>query len=200
MYEFFKKAIKWLGWLVLIVSAILVIWLFKDGTLSDFERFKTWVAQYKILSPLIFTLIQIIQVVLPIIPGGVTTIVGFAVFGFWQGLLYNSIGIIIGSIILFDLVQSFGRKFILLFVKEETFKKYEAKLESPGYERFFIFCMISPVSPADLMVMVTGLTNMSLKKFTMIMIWTKPISVIGYNLIWELGGKWAYYLFGFTKK
>ncbi|MGT2929626.1 TVP38/TMEM64 family protein [Streptococcus dentasini] len=200
MYKFAKKAIEWLGIAILIISAILVIWLFKDGTLSDFDAFKNWVSQYKVLSPLIFILIQIIQVVLPIIPGGVTTIVGFAVFGFWQGLLYNSIGIIIGSIILFSLVQHFGRKFILLFTKEETFKRYEAKLESPGYERLFILCMLSPVSPADLMVMVTGLTNMSLKKFSIIMLITKPISVIGYNLIWELGGKWAYYLFGFTKK
>ena len=117
MYEFTKKAIQWLGWIVLIASAIFAIWLFRDGTLSDFDRFKNWVIQYKILSPFIFILIQIIQVVFHIIPGGVTTIVGFAVFGFWPGLIYNSVGIIIGSIILFALVQKYGRRFILLFVK-----------------------------------------------------------------------------------
>ncbi len=195
MYEFTKKAIQWLGWLVLIASAIFVIWLFRDGTLSDFDRFKNWVMQYKVLSPLIFILIQIVQVVFPIIPGGVTTVVGFAVFGFWPGLIYNSIGIIIGSIILFALVQKYGRRFILLFVKEETFRKYEAKLESSGYQYFFIFCMVSPVSPADLVVMVTGLTNMPLKKFSLIMLWTKPISVVGYNLIWVLGGKWLLQIF-----
>ncbi|MFC3931774.1 VTT domain-containing protein [Streptococcus dentapri] len=200
MYNIIKKTIEWLGTLTLIATAILVIWLLKEGTLNDFEAFKAWVAQYKILSPLIFILIQIIQVVLPIIPGGITTIAGFAVFGFWQGLLYNSIGIIIGSILLFILVQKFGVKFILLFVKEATFLKYEAKLESPGYERLFILLMISPISPADLLVMVTGLTNMSLKKFSIIMLITKPISIVGYNLIWLVGGDWAYYFFGFTKK
>ena len=133
-------------------------------------------------------MIQIIQVVFPVIPGGVTTIAGFLIFGPVLGFIYNYIGILVGSGILFQLVRIFGRKFILLFVSEETFYRYEAKLETPGYERFFIFCMASPISPADVMVMITGLTQMSFRKFMIINIIAKPLSIIGYSYLWIFGG------------
>ncbi|HFZ6707079.1 TPA: TVP38/TMEM64 family protein, partial [Streptococcus agalactiae] len=56
------------------------------------------------------------------------------------------------------------------------------------YEKFFIFCMASPISPADIMVMITGLSNMSIKRFVTIIMITKPISIIGYSYLWIYGG------------
>ena len=80
-------------------------------------------------------------------------------------------------------------------MKEDTFYKYEAKLESDTYEKLFIFCMLSPVSPADIMVMITGLTSMSLKRFTAIMVITKPLSIICYSYFWIYGSKLLEFLF-----
>ena len=97
-------------------------------------------------------------------------------------------GIVIGSIILFMLVRLYGRKFILLFVDEKTFYKYEAKLNTQNYENLFIICMLSPISPADIVVMITGLSHISLKRFTFIILLTKPISIISYSYIWIFGG------------
>lgn len=47
--------------------------------------------------------------------------------------------------------------------------------------------MASPISPADIMVMITGLTDMSLKRFTTIILVTKPISIIGYSYLFIFG-------------
>ncbi|HER5206270.1 TPA: TVP38/TMEM64 family protein, partial [Streptococcus pyogenes MGAS9959] len=47
--------------------------------------------------------------------------------------------------------------------------------------------MASPVSPADIMVMITGLTDMSLKRFVTILLITKPISIIGYSYLFIFG-------------
>ncbi|HDR3341929.1 TPA: TVP38/TMEM64 family protein, partial [Bacillus anthracis] len=110
------------------------------------------------------------------------------IFGPWLGFLYNYLGIIIGSIILFLLVRIYGRKFILLFVNEKTFYKYEARLETKGFETFFILCMLSPISPADVLVMITGLTRISLRRFILIIMLAKPISIISYSYIWIFGG------------
>ncbi|HEO3519948.1 TPA: TVP38/TMEM64 family protein, partial [Streptococcus agalactiae] len=138
--------------------------------------------------PMIFIVAQIVQIVFPVIPGGVTTVAGFLIFGPTLGFIYNYIGIIIGSVILFWLVKFYGRKFVLLFMDQKTFDKYESKLETSGYEKFFIFCMASPISPADIMVMITGLSNMSIKRFVTIIMITKPISIIGYSYLWIYGG------------
>ncbi len=51
--------------------------------------------------------------------------------------------------------------------------------------------MVAPVSPADIMVMVTALTNMSLKRFIIIILIAKPFSIIGYSALWIYGGDWA---------
>lgn len=187
-YLFWQKVIKVLGVLALIASGVFVIWLYRQGILNDSNELKSLVNHYRFWGPLIFILIQIIQVVFPVIPGGVTTVAGFLIFGPILGFIYNYIGILVGSGILFQLVRIFGRKFILLFVSEETFYRYEAKLETPGYERFFIFCMASPISPADVMVMITGLTQMSFRKFMIINIIAKPLSIIGYSYLWIFGG------------
>lgn len=188
-YRFVQRIIQVLGILALIATFILMIWLYKLGILNDSNALKDLVHYYKFWGPFVFILIQIFQIVFPVIPGGVTTVAGFLIFDPWLGFIYNYIGIVLGSIILFLLVKVFGRKFILLFVKEETFYKYEAKLETKGYEKFFIFCMLSPISPADVMVMITGLTNMSLRRFTAIILLTKPLSIIGYSYLWIFGGK-----------
>ncbi|WP_317336045.1 TVP38/TMEM64 family protein [Streptococcus orisratti] len=187
-YLFWQKVIKVLGVLALIASGVFVIWLYRQGILNDSNELKTLVKHYRFWGPLVFIMIQIIQVVFPVIPGGVTTVAGFLIFGPVLGFIYNYIGILVGSGILFQLVRIFGRKFILLFVSEETFYRYEAKLETPGYERFFIFCMASPISPADVMVMITGLTQMSFRKFMIINIIAKPLSIIGYSYLWIFGG------------
>ena len=112
---------------------------------------------------------------------------GFLIFGPIEGFIYNYIGIIIGSYLLFIIVKIYGRKFILLFVDEKTFYSYERKLETPGYEKLFILCMASPISPADIMVMITGLTNMSSKRFLSIIMIFKPISIIGYSYLFIFG-------------
>ncbi|TWT16531.1 TVP38/TMEM64 family protein [Streptococcus sp. sy010] len=196
MYRFWQKVFQILGFLTLIVSVALVIWLFQKGILNDQNAFKTWVQQYQVMAPVIFILIQIIQIVIPILPGGVTTVAGYLIFGPWLGFITNYIGIMIGSVILFLLVRRYGKPFIHLFVKDKDLSKYEAKLETKTYERFFIFCMASPISPADILVMVTGLSKMSLKRFIMILLFTKPLSIIGYSYLWIYGGSFIQYLLG----
>lgn len=194
MYKRLQQFFRVLGGVTLIGSVFLVIWLYHMGILNDTNALKDWVTKFPILAPLLFMLIQIIQIVVPIIPGGVTTVAGAMIFGTVWGFIYNYLSIILGSLLLFLLVRKYGRAFILLFVKEDEFRKYEQKLDSKTYEKFFIFCMVSPVSPADIVVMITGLTNMSVKRFLIIILLTKPLSIIGYSYLWIYGSQIADYL------
>lgn len=187
-YAFWQRLIKFLGVLALLGTFVLVIWFYHLGILNDSNALKDFVNQHSVCGPLVFILVQIFQVVFPVIPGGVTTVAGFLIFDPILAFFYNYVGIVIGSIILFILVRLYGRKFILLFVDEKTFYKYEAKLNTQNYENLFIICMLSPISPADIVVMITGLSHISLKRFTFIILLTKPISIISYSYIWIFGG------------
>ncbi len=192
-YSFFQKLFKVLGVIALIGSFIIAFWLYKLGILNDSNALKDLVHYYKFWGPVVFIIVQIFQIVFPVIPGGITTVAGFLIFGPVQGFIYNYIGIIIGSFILFQLVRVYGKKFILLFMDDQTFLKYEKRLETSGFEKFFIICMVSPISPADAMVMIIALTNMSLKRFMQIIVIAKPFSIIGYSYLFIFGGdviKW----------
>lgn len=186
-YKFMQKLFKILGLLALVSTFFLALWAYRLGILNDSNALKDLVMAYPFWGPVIFIVVQIFQIVFPVIPGGLTTIAGFLIFGPIEGFIYNYIGIIIGSYLLFIIVKIYGRKFILLFVDEKTFYSYERKLETPGYEKLFIFCMASPISPADIMVMITGLTNMSSKRFLSIIMIFKPISIIGYSYLFIFG-------------
>lgn len=187
MYTFFQGLFKVLGIVAICCSIVLAIWLYKLGIFNDKNVLKDVIHHYKYWGPFIFIVIQIFQIVFPVIPGGITTVFGFLIFGPVNGFIYNYIGILIGSYLLFILVRIYGKRFILLFIDEKTFNRYERKLETPGYEKLFIFSMASPISPADIMVMITGLTNMSVKRFMTIMILTKPFSIIGYSYLFIFG-------------
>ncbi|OHY30352.1 hypothetical protein BI362_03490 [Streptococcus parauberis] len=186
-YKFMQKLFKILGLLALVGTFFLALWAYRLGILNDSNALKDLVMAYPFWGPVIFIVVQIFQIVFPVIPGGLTTIAGFLIFGPIEGFIYNYIGIIIGSYLLFIIVKIYGRKFNLLFVDEKTFYSYERKLETPGYEKLFILCMASPISPADIMVMITGLTNMSSKRFLSIIMIFKPISIIGYSYLFIFG-------------
>ncbi|MFI3124120.1 TVP38/TMEM64 family protein [Streptococcus suis] len=197
MYKFSQKAIQVLSVLTLIGTAVFLFWLYKIGILNDQNVLSHFIKSQGALGSLSFLLLQIIQVVFPIIPGGVTTVVGFLVFDFWWGFLLNYIGICVGSIILFWLARRYGKKFCLLFMSEETFNKYESKIDNKrGYEIFFILCMLSPISPADIVVMITGLTSMSYRKFILITLLCRPVSIVAYSYFWIYGSQWLNHLLG----
>lgn len=108
-YSFFQKLFKVLGVIALIGSFIIAFWLYKLGILNDSNALKDLVHYYKFWGPVVFIIVQIFQIVFPVIPGGITTVAGFLIFGPVQGFIYNYIGIIIGSFILFQLVRVYGK-------------------------------------------------------------------------------------------
>lgn len=163
----------------------------QQGLFTDREKMEAFVGQMGILGPLLFVLIQIVQVVIPIIPGGISCAVGVVLFGAWYGLLYNYIGIVIGSFINFYLARRYGRCFVQAFVKEETYEKYASWLEKgKKFDRFFAMAIFFPCAPDDFLCLLAGLTRMSWKKFGTIILLGKPASIAMYSLALVYAGSW----------
>lgn len=128
-----------------------------------------------------FILIQILQAVIPIIPGALTIPMGAMVFGMGYGFLLSFIGIVMGSIINFALARQFGRPLVKMLVSEKQFNKYIDWMDSPrGFDKLFTFAMFFPLSPDDLLCYFAGLSNLSFKKFVFILGLSKPITLFIY--------------------
>ena len=84
-----RKLINILTLVSFILIIALVIYWWKLGIFTDTEKMKAYLADKKIIGPLIFVLIQIVQVVIPIIPGGVSLLAGVIFFGpVWLSLIH----------------------------------------------------------------------------------------------------------------
>lgn len=179
--------------MVISLSVIIVLTIYgvKTGLLTDREQLELLVKKSGVWGPLLFITIQMVQVVLPIIPGGITCGVGVVIFGAWHGLLYNYIGIVAGSMINFYLARRYGQCFVKYFVKEETYEKYIGWLEKgKKFDKFFAFAIFFPCAPDDVLCLIAGLTRMTWKKFAAIILLGKPASIAMYSLALVYAGTW----------
>ncbi len=76
-----RKIVNIISILGIVATIIATIYFIRLGVFKDINALRGLVGQSVILGPIIFMLIQIIQVVIPIIPGGVSCAAGVLIFG-----------------------------------------------------------------------------------------------------------------------
>ena len=179
----FRRAVNIVTILCTAAMISFVIYGLKSGIFTDRAMMEELVSRGGIWGPVTFMIIQMVQVVVPVIPGGITCAVGVVVFGPWYGLLYNYIGIVAGSCINFYLARRYGQCLVKFFVKEETYNKYITWLEKgKKFDKFFAAAIFFPCAPDDVLCMIAGLTKMSWKKFSPIILLGKPASIAAYSM------------------
>ncbi|SFF86497.1 Uncharacterized membrane protein YdjX, TVP38/TMEM64 family, SNARE-associated domain [Streptococcus equinus] len=190
-YKLIQRLIHILSAVIFITSCACIFWLYQHGYLTNQEKIQMLIGQDKVWGAIFFTVFQMMQVVVPIVPASLTMMLAVMTFHPVVGVLTSCIGIILGSTILFLLTRWYGKRFCLLFIKENTLKKYEDLIEQhKSFTVIFIIGMTLPFAPADLLVMLAALSNMSLKTFSKIIVICKPISIIGHILLLFYGGEW----------
>ncbi|WGF42309.1 TVP38/TMEM64 family protein [Enterococcus hirae] len=192
-----RKLINFISIIGLVVSIGLTIYFINLGVFKDLNSLRGLVGDSIILGPIIFILIQILQVVIPIIPGGISTAAGVLIFGPYAGFIYNYVGICIGSIIIFLLGRRYGKPFILSMVSDKTYNKYVGWLGNQNrFEKLFALAIFLPVAPDDALCLMAGLTNISVKKYTWIILLAKPLSIFLYSMALIYGGHFLSGLLG----
>jgi uncharacterized membrane protein YdjX (TVP38/TMEM64 family) len=167
----------------LATSSIFIFYGYKNGLFYSIETFRDFIVSFGIWASLIFILIQIVQVIIPILPGAVGCIAGIVIFGPGMGFLYNYIGICIGSIIVFILSKRYGGKFVKGIVGEKSYDKYIGWVHrGKRFDKMFAYAIFFPLAPDDLLCYIAGLTRMKLKKFVAIILLGKPMSIAIYSM------------------
>ena len=184
---------------VTIISRILTVLLlagcvamgivgYRRGAFSSVEALQAWMDSYGIWAPIIFILLQAVQVIIPIIPGGVTLLGGVILFGPWWGFVYNYIGIIAGSFAVFAISRSYGKPLMYRLFKRETIEKYENWTSNHGrFTKLFAIAIFIPGAPDGLICYLAGTTEMTWKVYSLIILIAKPASIALYSVLYLLG-------------
>lgn len=188
MEKFIKNQIfNIIGAILLIVGVILAFNGYHKGYFDSLDTFRKLILEKGARGPLVFMVLQIVQIVVPVIPGGLTCVAGVVIFGAFWGFIYNYISICLGSILVFFISRTFGRSIVLRIFGEELYDKYKEKLNEDKYDKFFALAIFLPVAPDDFLCYLTGLTEMPVKKFVAIILLCKPLSIFAYSMAWALG-------------
>ena len=142
-----------------------------------------FVNRFGMIGALIFVLIQIVQVVFPIIPGGISCLAGVLLFGAVPGFFYNYIGICIGSLAAFGMSRMMGRPVLHKMFSEKLIQKYDSWTEKDSrFLKLFTLAIFFPVAPDDFLCYLAGTTKMTWKQFSLVILLGKPCSIALYSL------------------
>ena len=132
----------------------------------DKDKLLNFIRSYP-YDPVIFILVQIIQVVAAPIPGELTGIIGGYLYGPFWGTLYSTIGLTLGSWFAFMLARFFGEPLIENVVKKEVFEKFDHFMEHKGLLVSFLLFLI-PGFPKDYLCYIMGVSRIPTGTFIII--------------------------------
>ena len=178
--------------IVIVCFLAILVFLMKDLFSQKFtsvEDLQNYIKGFGIAAPLVLTLFQAFQVVVPVLPGYLGCAAGAIAFGPFVGFLCNYIGISLGSIIAFFLARKFGIDIVLTMFSEKQYIKWSDKIEkSKSYDKFLFVATLLPLFPDDFLCYFSGLIKMSSKKFIWIIILGKPWCILAYSIMFGLMG------------
>lgn len=191
-----KKWCSLISWTGMFFVLAACVYLWRMGIFSSQEKLKTFISGFGLIGGLVFVFIQIVQVVVPIIPGGVSCLAGVVLFGAGMGFVYNYVGICIGSVIAFLIAKAYGKPLLEQMFEHRLIEKYENWTQKKNrFAKLFALAIFLPVAPDDFLCYLAGTTNMSLKMFTVIILLGKPCSIAAYSLgltqVFKLAGSFV---------
>jgi len=133
----------------------------------DKHFLKQTLREWGLLAPVIFIVLQALQVIIAPIPGEVTGILGGFLFGEWVGLLYSTIGLTLGSVAAFGVGRWLGARYVRTLVSQETWDKMGFIVEAEGAILCFVIYLI-PGLPKDMVCYLFGISPMPLWVFALV--------------------------------
>lgn len=165
----------------LAACVVLGIWFWQQGLLSSQEALRRFVDGFGPGGPAVFMVFQAVQVVVPILPGGLGCLAGVILFGPWYGFAYNYVGICAGSLAAFGVARYCGRPLLERMFSRKLLLKYDRWLGQKSFTKWFALAIFFPVAPDDFLCYLAGTTSMNWGQFTFIILTCKPFAIAAYS-------------------
>jgi len=172
------KILFWGLFLLLAVSGLILYFVWGESLLSQAlfhlqdvtangTRARETILSYGYLAPLMFMILQILQVLFAPVPGEATGILGGYLFGAWPSFIYSSIALAAGSALAFIIGHIFADAFRNRFSKTKFYRKFNHLVFKGDFVIPFILFLF-PGFPKDSLSYLLGLSTMPFKVFIFI--------------------------------
>lgn len=191
-----KKHISWQTWLKLglitVVVLAIIVYLIWDVAavgpithlLTNRDQLVEVVSSWGIFAPIIYIILQIIQTVVAPIPGQIVGGIGGFVFGPW-GILWTTIGTIIGCYFVFRIARRFGRPLLEKLFKKSIIDKFDFILNSKSTSLILFLIFLLPGFPDDVICYLAGLTKLPIRRLMTILVLGRFPVIVVTNFIGE---------------
>ena len=181
-----KTVLKLLTIIISLTVLIFVVWEFYPlmKTLITQEgrgQFKQRISEMGFKGLVILYLIEAVQMIFVILPGEPIEILYGMCYGSIGGAVLLTLAVFINTVIVYELVEKFGRKVLVFFFSEEKIKKVEnSKLfkNKSKIEYIMVLLFFPPGTPKDLLLYIGPLLPIEKKKFIIISTFVRFPSVI----------------------
>lgn len=150
--------------------------LYKSGffaACTSQQALQDYIAQRAPYAQLWFFLLQMLSVVLAPIPSNITALAGGVLFGVWPAFLLTWAAVFLGSLLVFWLARVLGRSFADQVVSRRLSEKYQSVIRSKTTV-FLTLAFLFPYFPDDMLCILAGLTDISFRRFALIVLLTRP--------------------------
>ncbi len=155
--------------------ACLAVFLWKTGLfaqLQDTRQLQETLSAYGAGAAAVFFLLQLSSVIFAPIPSNVVALAGGMALGLWKGFFLTFLAVNLSSSITFLLSRTIGRNAAQRMVARKLPSKYQRLLKRKGTS-FLIIAFLFPFFPDDLLCIMAGLTDISWKRFALIVLCTR---------------------------
>ncbi len=137
---------------------------------KDPDVFHTFIAALGPWGALVFTGIQILQIIIPPIPGELVQVAAGYIFGPLLGTVYLLLGALIGSAMAFYTARILGYPFIRALVPASKLERLRDLMRGPRLDLAVFIVFLIPGFPKDLLTYLAGLTELPLGRFLLLSI------------------------------
>jgi len=180
-----KISLALLGFLTIIL-ALKYLPRILELTIS-LDRFRDYIISLGSFGSVVFIFFQMLQTIIAPIPGEVIQVAGGYIYGVTFGVIYTTIGLLLGAIIAFYFTRLIGTPFIEKLLNRKNSQWMVDIMDSKKFSAILFIIFLVPGLPKDFLIYVAGLTPINPLKFFGILLisrfpWLLASVSIGSNL------------------
>lgn len=116
----------------------------------------------------VFLILQVLQVVVALIPGGIIQIIAGVAFGGVWGTVFSLVGVIIGTYIVFVIVRKLGAPIVEAFIDKKGIKQFSFLNDNKKLELAVFILFLIPGIPKDTLTYIAPLTKIKMPNFILL--------------------------------
>ena len=162
------------------------------------DRLQAMIRHWGPWAPLGFVACEIVQVIIPPVPGSVVGMIGGYLFGLVRGVLLAMSGILMGAALAFLIAKLVGRRILSLVMSQRLMDKFDAFAVRHGPLYIFLLLLV-PNPVGDWIYYLAGLSILPLPVFLLLVLAARmPSNLVevfagtqlyrlgarGYHLVW----------------